>query len=161
MMNNEDIITVVIEDEGCTLEKDISLDEFISLYNSEIKSNDCEEFLEMYLPPGGMTIIESAFSYRYSLRTEEYSEYYGIKDDSKYYMDLTFSLDGNTIRSGKVYSYENAFNYLLTKVKLIYEFNEPIGCFGIDDGVKRLIKVVERSPHIETSEEVLYRRIRL
>ena len=159
-MSNKEIATALIQGID-TVEKDIALDEFLLLYNYEIKTNE-EEFEKIYFPPGNKDYTMSLASMRFSVVTEDYAEFYGLtKDDCRYYIDVLFSQDGRSILSAKIYSFNNTFNRITSRFTLITNINETLTCKDVDDGIRKIVAKRNSALYkVKNSEAVPYSKIK-
>lgn len=153
-------VVVKIEDID-EIEKDIDVDEFLELYNYEIKSDE-DDYEKIYFPPGNIDLTMNMTTIRYSVVTEKYASFYGLEDDeSKYYIDITITDDGKNIVKAKIYSYDKSFNRITSKFTLISEIKDVLTCSGYDDAVKKVVSK-RNSPlyRINGSEAVPYSKIK-
>lgn len=157
----KDVIATALIEGLDTIEKDISLEEFILAYNYEIKSNE-EEYEKIYFPPGNKDYTMNASTNRYSVALEEYANFYGLsQDDCRYFIDITFRNDGKSVLNAKVYSYDKKFNRIISKFKLIANIKDVIKCDSIDDGIRKVLeKRNDIAYRVQNSQEVSYSAIK-
>lgn len=157
-MKNTVIVKVEDIDE---IEKDISLDEFLELYNYEIKSDE-DDYERIYFPPGNIDLTMNMTTMRYSVVVEKYAEFYGLNnDDCKYYIDVTVTNDGKNIVKAKIYSYDKSFNRITSRFTLIAEINDVLTCSDYDDAVRKVV-LKRNSPlyRVNKSEAMPYSKIK-
>lgn len=157
----KDIIATALIEGLDTVEKDISLDEFLLAYNYEIKSNE-EEYERIYFPPGNKEYTMNSSTNRYSLSVEDYASFYGLpENDCRYFIDITFRNDGKSVLNAKVYSYDKKFNRIISKFKLIAVIKDIIKCNDVDDGIRKVLeKRNDILYRVRNSEEVSYSAIK-
>lgn len=152
-------VVVKIEDID-EIEKDINVDEFLELYNYEIKSDE-DDYERIYFPPGNIDLTMNMTTIRYSVVTEKYASFYGLKDDCRYYVDITITDDGKNIVKAKIYSYDKTFNRITSKFTLVSEIKDVLSCHDCDDAVKKVVSK-RNSPlyRVNGSEALPYSKIK-
>lgn len=131
-------VVVKIEDID-EIEKEIDVDEFLELYNYEIKSDE-DDYEQIYFPPGNIDLTMNMTTIRYSVVTEKYAVFYGLdNEDSKYYLDVTVTDDGKNIVKAKIYKYDKSFNRITSRFTLISEINDVLSCSDCDDAIRKVV----------------------
>lgn len=153
-------VVVKIEDID-EIEKDIDVDEFLELYNYEIKSDE-EDYERIYFPPGNIDLTMNMTTVRYSVVTERYASFYGLENnDNKYYIDITITDDGKNIVRAKIYSYDKSFNRITSRFTLVSEIKDVLSCNDCDDAVRKVIAKRNSSLYrISGSESLPYSKIK-
>lgn len=156
----EDIVVVKVEDID-EIEKDISLDEFLELYNYEIKSDE-DDYERIYFPPGNIDLTMNMTTVRYSVVTEKYANFYGLdSEDSKYYVDVTVTDNAKNIIRAKVYKYDKSFNRITSRFTLVSEIKDVLSCDGYDDAIRKVISKRDSSLYkVNGSEPLPYSKIK-